>query len=200
MRISAIAPPIAMLFAIFAPSMAQAAPCQGGDTECDYNDVDQPDPNIKTSEGETDPADIEGILIFDPPPAPAVANDGAEFTVLSIRGWPETKTEIEMKCKRVVVRICTKWPQIYKRTSHMQWIAQVSHPKWPKVQGSVTQCNKEAISAGVVAGVLAENIPAALAAYQAYMKVCLASVLKKHGRGIKFGMYKKKTPGPWSKI
>lgn len=187
---------------LLTPTTAFAAdppPCIPGPTDCNYDDIDEePDASVKTDEGEVDPIEYDGTII--PEPAMPAAATGGEFILLSIRKWPETKTIMEMKCKKVIWKVCTKWPQIYKRDSHMQWIAQVTHPKWDKVKAAVEGCNKEAIGAAVLAGLLTESIPPALAAYEGYMKVCLSATGKKLRKDFKFGMYRKKTPGEWKKI
>lgn len=123
---------------------------------------------------------------------------GHEFVLASIHGWPETKTDFEVKCIRVFgKKICTKVPVVYHRTSKLEVIAEISHPDWDTIRGDIEDCVRQAAAAGVAAGALSGNIAAALAAFEGYLKTCLATKGVRRLGELQVGLNTRKTAGPW---
>lgn len=173
--------------------------CPGGATDCNWDEISEDDDERaslpKTAEPELEGSIIEELLGERAKLTPV---PGGEFILASIRGFPETKTEMVMRCVKLFGRkMCTKFPKIYRRSSHLEIIGQVQTPRWEKIKGDIQVCAKGAITAGVAAGAVTGAIPAAAAAFEGYMKTCLASKSKKYLKDLKIGLYTRKTPGPW---
>jgi hypothetical protein len=175
--------------------------CEGGTTDCDWGEIsddDDQDARLRTQ----GPVEYEGAILEELlRPSSQRALAGSEFTLASIRGYPETKTEMVNRCVKIFgKKMCTKIPKIYKRISHLEVIGQISYPQWERIRVAAERCVREAIVAGVAAGAATGAVPAAAAAFEAYIKGCLAAAGKKNLKDLKVGLYTRKTPGPWEGI
>lgn len=125
-----------------------------------------------------------------------------DFKVLSVSGWPETKTEFKTRCVLRIGGKCqikTKVPIIYRRTSKLQVIASICLPDARRVESAVKDCVQQAIAAGVLAGALSGSLTAATSALKAYLKTCLAAKgVSSSGLEVKLRQHKK--TGKWKKI
>lgn len=119
---------------------------------------------------------------------------------------PETKTEFEVRCVlkdplsgKCIVK--TKVPIIYRRTSKLTLLAQVCVPDDSEVENELTDCVRQAIAAGIIAGVVTSgNLAAAAAALKTYLAACLKAKLGKAVADISVTLRREKVPGPWKKI
>lgn len=122
------------------------------------------------------------------------------FKIASISGWPETKTKMILKCKRILgQKVCTKWPQIYKRTSKLSYYLEVSHPNMKDVVDKLEDCVKASITASLITLILSGNIAAAYNVLVPAIKACLAGSVGDVSK-FKFRIYDKKKKGKWKKI
>jgi hypothetical protein len=126
-----------------------------------------------------------------------------DFTVFSMKGWPETKTEWENKCILKVGGKCvtkTKVPIVYHRKSTLKVIARVCLPSEDDLRAEVEQCVKEAIAAGVLAGVVTGNLAAIAAALKSYLVRCLTAKGIQAAEGVRVSLTQRKKRGPWKRV
>lgn len=106
----------------------------------------------------------------------APANTCRDFDLLKIKGWPETKTVMELRCVKVFgKKICTKVPVIYTRECELKVVARICHPQLQDILGDVQSCLKQAVIAGVIGGLVADDAQVASATLTGYLKACLLS-------------------------
>lgn len=126
-----------------------------------------------------------------------------DFTLLSIGGWPETKTEWEIKCIVKIggkCRVRTKVPVVYHRTSTLKFIATVCIPTEDNIRGAVEDCVRQAIAAGVITGIATGSVSAAAAALTAYLKTCLAAKGVAAANRVSVHIHEDKVVGPWKRV
>ncbi|MEQ8433116.1 MAG: hypothetical protein RIA71_02655 [Oceanicaulis sp.] len=98
------------------------------------------------------------------------------ITLVSVGGVPEFKTEMTTKCVlRIGGRCVAKAdvPVVYRRETKLVAYATVCHPSLNDLIEAVTDCLKQAVGAGVLAGVFTGNPGAVAPALKAYLIACL---------------------------
>lgn len=124
--------------------------------------------------------------------------------IVKISEWPETKTKMETRCILKIGGKCvtkTKVPIIYRRTSKLMVYMRVCWASEDDVENALKDCIRQAIAAGVLAGVL---LPGGFAAGAAAAKSYLIACLKAKGiellEDLDVKIYKRKIPGKWKKL
>jgi hypothetical protein len=122
-----------------------------------------------------------------------------EFVLARIRGWPETKTEFDMRCIRVFGhKICTKVPVIYHRSCTLEVVVVVCYPTG--YLNDVTTCITGAGMAAAVAAVISGG-SAAAGTFKAALEACLLAKGAKWANQISVNVPPPKTEcGPWHPI
>lgn len=95
--------------------------------------------------------------------------------LFKIKGWPEFKVESKKVCKRVLGRkVCIKVPQAFQRSCELVAYAEIKHPKARTIETKIVKCARQAVGAGVLAGIYTGDLNSAAAALKVYLKSCLA--------------------------
>lgn len=161
--------------------------------EFEYGDILLEDEDAKSLA--QDGPEIEGVMLEELGKA---LTGTTEYVLASINGWPEVKTEFRNKCIKIFgKKICTKVPVVYQRTSKLEVVGQVSHPDLETIAGDIADCVRQAVAAGVAAGALTGNVGAAVAAFESYLKACLAAKGARALGELRVGLFTRKTPGEW---
>lgn len=91
-----------------------------------------------------------------------------------VKGWPEFKVENTQQCKKVWGRkICIDVPQAFERNCDLTAFAEISHPDADSIKAKIEECAKQAVAAGVLAGIYTGSLEAAAAALKTYLAACL---------------------------
>lgn len=123
------------------------------------------------------------------------------FTLLKLNGWPEVKTEFENKCVTLFgKRVCTKLPVVYRRSCELVIEAEVCWPGQAEIVAAVEDCARQALAAGGLAGLLAGNLAAATAAFETYLRGCLAAKGVAASGGVRVGLRRRNHCGPWKPV
>jgi hypothetical protein len=123
------------------------------------------------------------------------------FRLAKIGNIPQVKTEWENKCVRILGRrICTKVPVLYRRTCTMVVEAEVCWPGDKDIIGAIEDCAKQALAAGVLAGLLTGNLAAATATFTQYLKSCLTSKGIAAASRIRAGLRHHNQCPPWTRV
>lgn len=152
------------------------------------------------------PDEIEFYEVVDEWPqhdALSVTDNCFENVLLSIGGWPETKTVMKNKCLVSIGGKCklkTKVPVIYHRTSKLQFITKVCVPTENDLKTVIENCLKEAVAAGVLAGIVSGNVAAFAAALKSYLYACLTRKGVKEAEKISLRITEMKKKGPWKRV
>lgn len=94
-----------------------------------------------------------------------------EFVLATIRGWPETKVELDERCVKVFGRkICTKVPVLYHRACTLEVVVEVCYPAG--FLKEVETCVTGAALASAVAAVISSG-SAAAGTFKAALEACL---------------------------
>ena len=183
-------------------------------------DVDLDDPESGPSQGDAaaaDPMDDTLRRVADTAPEDVESDELVEmhtdagfragssclsFTVFSVSGWPETKTVWKNKCIVKIggkCRLKTNVPVVYTRKSKLRVIASICLKDADELKREIEDCVKQAIAAGVFAGVLTGNLGAIAAAFTAHLKGCLAAKsVDVADLSVRLRQHKK--PGKWKKL
>lgn len=70
-------------------------------------------------------------------------------------------------------KVCVNVPQTFQRNCELTAYAEVCHPSANAIKGDITNCTKQAVGAGVLAGVYTGNLAAATTALKSYLIACL---------------------------
>lgn len=102
---------------------------------------------------------------------PKAGHECHRFRLAEIRGWPETKMEMEQQCVTVFGhRICTDIPRFYHRSCTLYAYVDVCYPSG--VLSDIETCIAGAGLASAVAAVISGGA-AAGPAFEAALKACL---------------------------
>lgn len=95
--------------------------------------------------------------------------------LFKMKDWPEFKVETEQICRRIAGRkICVNVPRAYQKTCELTAFAEIRHPRAESIRGKIETCTRQAVAAGVLAGVYTGSLDAAAAALKVYLTACLA--------------------------
>jgi hypothetical protein len=139
-------------------------------------------------------------------PEPTIEGTSCRSFLLASVSVPEVKTEMVVKCvlKDPFSGKCiakTKVPVLYRRTSKVRLFAKVCVPDDQKIWDEVSECIKEAVIAGVVAGVLTQgNLAAAAAVLKAFLIACLKRKVGDLSGDISVKLDREKTVGVWKPV
>lgn len=107
---------------------------------------------------------------------PMERSESVRITLFKIKGWPEFKVEMKKECRTVFGRkICINIPQAFQKNCDLIAFAEIRHPAANSIRGKIESCTRQAIAAGVLAGVYSGSLEAAAAALKAYLTSCLAA-------------------------
>lgn len=123
--------------------------------------------------------------------------------LMSIGGVPEFKTEWVTKCVLRIGGRCvtkTKIPQAYRRSTKLVLQAKVCWPGDDDIRSAVEDCAKQAIAAGVLAGVFTGSLSAAAAALKTYLIGCLKAKGIDLADQVSVDLDILKEKGPWQKV
>lgn len=126
-----------------------------------------------------------------------------DHVVLGIGGWPEVKTEWELKCVLKTggrCRIRTKVPVTYHRTSELKFIATVCLPTEEDVGEIVRDCVRDAVAAGVIGNLSTGSTAAAAASLVAFLRACLSAKGVEAADGVHVSIHERKVPGAWKRL
>ncbi|MGX6648781.1 hypothetical protein ACWCOP_12670 [Maricaulaceae bacterium MS644] len=124
-----------------------------------------------------------------------------DITLLSIDGIPEYKQEMRTVCVAWLFGKCvakTDLPQYFRRNSKIIAYAQVCHPSLNDLLGDVRDCLKQAVGAGVLAGVFTGNPGAVAPALKAYLIACLKVKTGKALDDLELSVGTRKEAGGWT--
>ena len=123
--------------------------------------------------------------------------------LMSIDGVPEVKTEWKTKCVLKIGGKCvtkTKIPQLFRRSTKMVLQAKVCWPGEDDIRNAVEDCAKQAVAAGVLAGVFTGSLSAAAAALKTYLVGCLKAKGIELAEQVSVDLDILKEKGPWKPV
>lgn len=132
-----------------------------------------------------------------------VATRCHSFDLLTISNFPEVKTEWQNKCILRIggkCRASAKVPVLYRRTSRLALSVKICWPSEDDIIRAVEDCAKQAVAAGVLAGLITGSLQAAAAALKGYLISCLKSKGIGFADDISVGLQQVKRPGPWKRV
>jgi len=97
----------------------------------------------------------------------------ADFRLVEIGNWPETKTEMVTECRDLgwpIGRVCADIPRVYQRTCTKFVYVHVCYPTGARAD--IEDCLKSAAVIGAITGVIASP-SAGAAAFESALKACL---------------------------
>jgi hypothetical protein len=122
-----------------------------------------------------------------------------EFTLAQIKGWPETKTEWDMRCVKVFGhKICTKVPVLYHRSCTLEIVVNICFPTgcFQDVEACVTGAGMASAVAAVISGG-----SAAVGTFKAALEACLLAKGAKWANEVAVNVPGPKTNcGPWHPV
>lgn len=131
------------------------------------------------------------------------ANRCHSFDLLTISNFPEAKTEWENKCILRIggkCRASTKIPILYRRTSRLVLSVRICWPSEDDIVSAVVDCARQAVAAGVLAGLISGSLQAAAAALKAYLIACLKSKGIGFADDISVSLQQLKREGTWKRV
>jgi hypothetical protein len=106
----------------------------------------------------------------------AAASQKVTVTLFKIKNWPEFKVEMKDQCKKIFGhKVCAKVPQAFERNCELVAFAEISHPTANTLRSKIEHCTRQAVAAGVLAGIYTGNLSAGAAALKAYLIGCLGA-------------------------
>jgi hypothetical protein len=125
------------------------------------------------------------------------------FDLITIANFPEFKTEWQTKCIVKIAGKCrlkTKVPIFYRRTSKIVVEVTASWPTQDDIASAIEDCAKQALAAGIFAGLLTGGFQPAVAAFEAYLAGCLSTKGVDLAGKVKIGMRERKRAGVWKRV
>jgi hypothetical protein len=171
---------------------------------------DKPLQEVQFSDGNT--PQIQDDLVFlgidDPGPYQPYLIAGAgqvcsDITLLSARGVPATKVEMETKCVLSIGGKCRAKidvPVAYRANTDIKAIARVCYPSGEDILDDIRDCLTQAVAAGVVSGILAGNPAAFVPALKSYLVSCLKSKAVSAARDVEVSLDVRTERGPWRRV
>ncbi len=133
----------------------------------------------------------------------ALGTECKKFTIASIGGWPETKTEWKNRCVKIPFngKACTKLPKVYRRTCKKKVFAQICYPSnfENSIKNHIEECAKGAATAAVAAAI-ATGASGALPVFKAAFEGCLAAKIGNKIDQVKFSVKSEKSCSSWKGI
>lgn len=118
--------------------------------------------------------------------------------IVSFGGWPETKTEMVMRCTPPPIRICTDVPQVFRRTCNFKLYAEACFPD--DVKDDVEECLAAAVIAAALAFAAGGGIAGAKLAFIESFEACIISKLGQRAKEVSFKLDKDTECGRWIPI
>ena len=122
-------------------------------------------------------------------------------TLGELRGWPETKVEMELSCVNIplVGRACTNLPRAYARNCSKRVIAQICYPSGSAVANTARNCALAGAGAAVAA-CIAGGCGGAAPAFVAAAKACVAASAPNLANDVSFGLTDRDDCDGWHPI
>lgn len=104
------------------------------------------------------------------------AKQCVKMELLKVKNWPEFKTGTGKKCwKTPFGKKCVNYPRLYQRNCELLVYAEICHPKANSIRNDIIDCARQAVAAGVIAGVYTGNLAVATESLKAYLVTCLST-------------------------
>ncbi len=127
----------------------------------------------------------------------------SDITLLSARGVPATKVEMETKCILKIGGKCrakTDVPVLYRANTDIKAIARVCYPSGEDILDDIRDCLTQAVAAGVISGILTGNPAAFVPALKSYLVSCLKSKAISAARDVEISLDVRTERGPWRRV